>query len=109
MTDEVSLKPDLGRYAVWLPSRSITPALATGNVAIQVLGGWLEDKLLATLDEIAGPLGLTSASRRRSVTPPARDEWIAVCLGLDAEYESALSTPVCADRAGRNERCPHVS
>jgi probable F420-dependent oxidoreductase len=32
------------------------------HVAIQVLGGWPEDKLLAALDELAGPLGLTSAS-----------------------------------------------
>jgi hypothetical protein len=31
-------------------------------VAIQVLGGWPEDKLLAALGEIAGPLALTSAS-----------------------------------------------
>lgn len=32
------------------------------HVAIQVLGGWTEDKLLAALDELAAPLGLTSAS-----------------------------------------------
>jgi len=30
--------------------------------AIQVLGGWPEDKLLAALGELAGPLGLTSGS-----------------------------------------------
>ena len=32
------------------------------HVAIQVLGGWPEDKLLAALGELAGPLGLTSPS-----------------------------------------------
>jgi probable F420-dependent oxidoreductase len=32
------------------------------HVAIQVLGGWPEDKLLAALGELAGPLGLASAS-----------------------------------------------
>jgi probable F420-dependent oxidoreductase len=32
------------------------------HVAIQVLGGWPEDKLLAALGELAGPLGLTSGS-----------------------------------------------
>jgi probable F420-dependent oxidoreductase len=32
------------------------------HVAIQVLGGWPEDKLLAALSELAGPLGLTSRS-----------------------------------------------
>jgi probable F420-dependent oxidoreductase len=32
------------------------------HVAIQVLGGWPEDKLLAALSELAGPLGLTPAS-----------------------------------------------
>lgn len=30
------------------------------HVAIQVLGGWPEDKLLAALSELAGPLGLTT-------------------------------------------------
>src|SRR5271154_4109759 len=28
MTEAVSLKPDLGRFGVWLPTRSITPELA---------------------------------------------------------------------------------
>ena len=32
------------------------------HVAIQVLGGWPEDKLLAALGELAGPLGLTPSS-----------------------------------------------
>ncbi|HYB37157.1 MAG TPA: LLM class F420-dependent oxidoreductase, partial [Mycobacterium sp.] len=32
------------------------------HVAIQVLGGWPEDRLLAALTELAGPLGLTPAS-----------------------------------------------
>jgi probable F420-dependent oxidoreductase len=32
------------------------------HVAIQVLGGWPEDKLLAALGELAEPLGLTAAS-----------------------------------------------
>jgi alkanesulfonate monooxygenase SsuD/methylene tetrahydromethanopterin reductase-like flavin-dependent oxidoreductase (luciferase family) len=32
------------------------------HVAIQVLGAWAEDKLLAALTELAGPLGLTPTS-----------------------------------------------
>ena len=32
------------------------------HVAVQVLGGWPEDKLVAALSELAGPLGLTSRS-----------------------------------------------
>jgi probable F420-dependent oxidoreductase len=32
------------------------------HVAIQVLGGWPEDKLLAALGELAGPLGLAPTS-----------------------------------------------
>jgi probable F420-dependent oxidoreductase len=32
------------------------------HVAIQVLGGWPEDKLVAALSELAGPLGLSSPS-----------------------------------------------
>ena len=30
MTDAVSLKPDLGRFGAWLPTRSISPELAAG-------------------------------------------------------------------------------
>ena len=30
MTEAVSLKPDLGRFGVWLATRSITPSLAAG-------------------------------------------------------------------------------
>jgi probable F420-dependent oxidoreductase len=32
------------------------------HVAIQVLGGWPEDKLLTALGELAGPLGLAPTS-----------------------------------------------
>ena len=28
MTEGVSLVPDLGRYGVWLPSRSVSPGVA---------------------------------------------------------------------------------
>jgi probable F420-dependent oxidoreductase len=36
------------------------------HVAIQVLGGWPEDKLMAALSELAGPLGLTARSEKGS-------------------------------------------
>ncbi|WP_406816998.1 LLM class F420-dependent oxidoreductase [Mycobacterium sp. M23085] len=50
MTEAAALKPDLGRFGVWLPNRSITPELAEG---IESLGygaawiGWSPDAELA--------------------------------------------------------------
>ncbi|BBZ45761.1 LLM class F420-dependent oxidoreductase [Mycobacterium parmense] len=50
MTEAIALKPDLGRFGVWLPNRSITPEVATG---IESLGygaawiGWSPDAELA--------------------------------------------------------------
>lgn len=59
MTEAVALKPDLGRFGVWLPTRSITPELATkieslGYGAAWVGGSpdaelaWVEPALTAT-------------------------------------------------------------
>ena len=59
MTDAVSLKPDLGRFGAWLPTRSITPALAAqieslGYGAIWIGGSpdadlaWVEAALAGT-------------------------------------------------------------
>ena len=59
MTDTVSLKPDLGRFGVWLPTRSITPELAAqieslGYGAIWIGGSpdadlaWVEPALAGT-------------------------------------------------------------
>jgi probable F420-dependent oxidoreductase len=41
MTDAVSLKPDLGRYGVWLPTRSITPELATRIESLGYGAAWI--------------------------------------------------------------------
>ncbi|BAX91136.1 LLM class F420-dependent oxidoreductase [Mycobacterium shigaense] len=59
MTDAASLKPNLGRYGVWLGTRSITPELAArieslGYGAVWIGGspdaelGWVEPALAAT-------------------------------------------------------------
>ncbi len=59
MTEAVSLKPDLGRFGVWLPTRSITPELAAGIESLGYgavwIGGspgaelaWVEPALAAT-------------------------------------------------------------
>ena len=59
MTDAVSLKPDLGRFGAWLPTRSITPELAAqieslGYRAIWIGGspdadlGWVDPALAKT-------------------------------------------------------------
>ncbi|WIM87614.1 LLM class F420-dependent oxidoreductase [Candidatus Mycobacterium wuenschmannii] len=59
MTEGVSLKPDLGRYGVWLPGRSVSPGVAKqiealGYGAVWVGGspdadlGWVEPALAET-------------------------------------------------------------
>lgn len=41
MTDGVSLKPDLGRFGVWLPTRSISPALAARIESLGYGAAWI--------------------------------------------------------------------
>ncbi|MGO8939880.1 MAG: LLM class F420-dependent oxidoreductase [Mycobacterium sp.] len=41
MTGTVSLKPDLGRFGAWLPSRSITPALAAQIESLGYRAIWI--------------------------------------------------------------------
>jgi probable F420-dependent oxidoreductase len=41
MTDAVSLKPDLGRFGAWLPTRSITPELAAQIEALGYRAIWI--------------------------------------------------------------------
>jgi probable F420-dependent oxidoreductase len=75
MTEAVSLKPDLGRFGVWLPTRSITPDLAAkierlGYGAAWIGGSpdadlsWVEPALAqtTTLQLATGILNIWSAS-----------------------------------------------
>jgi hypothetical protein len=41
MTEEVSLKPGLGRFGVWLPTRSISPDLAAGIESLGYGAAWI--------------------------------------------------------------------
>jgi probable F420-dependent oxidoreductase len=41
MTEAVSLKPDLGRFGVWLPTRSITPELAKKIESLGYGAAWI--------------------------------------------------------------------
>lgn len=41
MTEGVSLKPGLGRYGVWLPTRSISPELAAGIESLGYGAAWI--------------------------------------------------------------------
>jgi alkanesulfonate monooxygenase SsuD/methylene tetrahydromethanopterin reductase-like flavin-dependent oxidoreductase (luciferase family) len=41
MTDAVSLKPDLGRFGAWLPTRSITPELAAQIESLGYRAIWI--------------------------------------------------------------------
>ncbi len=74
MTEAVALKPDLGRFGVWLPTRSITPGLAAeveslGYGAVWVGGspdadlGWVDPALAhtASLQLATGIVNIWSA------------------------------------------------
>ena len=55
MTEAVSLKPDLGRFGVWLPTRSITPELAAKIEALGFGTVWIggsPDADLAWVDPV---------------------------------------------------------
>jgi probable F420-dependent oxidoreductase len=55
MTEAVSLKPDLGRFGVWLPTRSITPELALKIEALGFGAAWIggsPDADLAWVDPV---------------------------------------------------------
>ena len=41
MTDAVSLKPDLGRFGAWLPTRSVSPELAAGIESLGYRAAWI--------------------------------------------------------------------
>src|ERR1700679_1899614 len=41
MTEGVSLKPELGRYGVWLPNRSISPNLAQQIESLGYGAAWI--------------------------------------------------------------------
>lgn len=41
MTGAVSLKPELGRFGVWLPTRSISPELAAGIESLRYGAAWI--------------------------------------------------------------------
>jgi probable F420-dependent oxidoreductase len=41
MTEAVSLKPDLGRFGAWLPTRSVTPELAAGIESLGYRAAWI--------------------------------------------------------------------
>src|ERR1700757_1610141 len=41
MTEAVSLKPDLGRFGAWRPTRSITPELAAGIESLGYRAAWI--------------------------------------------------------------------
>lgn len=41
MTEAVSLKPDLGRFGVWLPTRSIAPELAAAIESLGYRAAWI--------------------------------------------------------------------
>ena len=41
MTDAVLLKPNLGRFGAWLPTRSITPELAAGIESLGYGAAWI--------------------------------------------------------------------
>ncbi len=61
MTDAVSLKPDLGRYGAWLPTRSVTPGLAAKIEELGYASAWIGGSPDAELDWVEPALAQTSS------------------------------------------------
>lgn len=61
MTDAVALKPDLGRFGVWLPTRSITPELAARIEALGYGAAWIGGSPDADLAWVEPALAATSS------------------------------------------------
>lgn len=60
MTEGVSLKPDLGRYGVWLPGRSVSPAVAKHIEALGYGAVWVGGSPDADLSWVEPALAETS-------------------------------------------------
>jgi probable F420-dependent oxidoreductase len=61
MTDAASLKPDLGRFGVWLPTRSITPELAKKIESLGYGAVWIGGSPDADLAWVEPALAQTSS------------------------------------------------
>jgi probable F420-dependent oxidoreductase len=61
MTDAVSLKPDLGRYGVWLPPDTISPELAAGIESLGYGAAWIGGSPDADLAWVEPALAQTSS------------------------------------------------
>jgi probable F420-dependent oxidoreductase len=61
MTEAVSLKPDLGRFGVWLPTRSITPELAKKIESLGYGAAWIGGSPDADLAWVDAALAQTTS------------------------------------------------
>lgn len=61
MTEEVSLKPQLGRFGVWLPTRSISPELAGGIESLGYGAAWIGGSPNAELSWVEPALAATTS------------------------------------------------
>jgi probable F420-dependent oxidoreductase len=61
MTEAVALKPDLGRFGVWLPNRSITPELAAKIESLGYGAAWIGGSPDAELSWVEPALAQTNS------------------------------------------------
>ncbi|GLE54376.1 LLM class F420-dependent oxidoreductase [Mycobacterium montefiorense] len=61
MNDAAALKPNLGRYGAWLPTRSVTPELAAKIEALGYPSAWIGGSPDAELAWVETALGQTSS------------------------------------------------
>ena len=61
MTESVALKPDLGRFGVWLPTRSITPELAAHIESLGYGAAWIGGSPDAELSWVEPALAQTTS------------------------------------------------
>jgi alkanesulfonate monooxygenase SsuD/methylene tetrahydromethanopterin reductase-like flavin-dependent oxidoreductase (luciferase family) len=90
MTDAVSLKPDLGRFGAWLPTRSVTPELATQIESLGYGAAWIGGSPDADLGWVDPALAKTTSLQ---LATGIVNIWSAPAPTV-AESLSVLRTPV---------------
>src|ERR1700752_1511573 len=90
MTEGVALKPDLGRFGVWLPTRSITPELATKIESLGYGAAWIGGSPDAELAWVDPALAQTTSLQ---LATGIVNIWSAPAPAVAESYERIESPP----------------
>ena len=90
MTEAVSLKPDLGRFGVWVGTRSITPELATEIESLGYGAAWIGGSPDADLAWVDPALAQTTSLQ---LATGIVNIWSAPAPAV-AERSSTINSPI---------------